>query len=61
MPEPDKPGVLSATISATETSQYRRTVEFIVEVSAYAEQTDDDGLREIVEKLMNDLAEMAKR
>jgi hypothetical protein len=57
---PDKPGSLSATISATETSQYRRTVEFIVEISAYAEQADDDGLRAIVEKLMNDLAEMAR-
>jgi hypothetical protein len=61
VPEPDKPGVASVSISATETSQYRRTVEFIVEVSAYAEQVDDDGLRVIVEMLLNDLAEMAKR
>lgn len=61
MPDPDKPGVISASISATEIPQYRRTVEFIVEVSAYAEQVNDDGLRVIVEKLLNDLAEMAKR
>ena len=50
---------MKLSLSLTETPQYRRLVEFIGEVAAYAEATDNAELAEIVERLRADLVELA--
>ena len=46
------------SLSLTETPQYRRLVQFIGEVSEYAQETNDAALADIVERLRADLMAM---
>lgn len=46
------------TLSLTEMAQFRRLVEFLAETMNYAEEQNDDDLRELVNNCANDLLDM---